>query len=113
MRRKSAAFAAVLALCAPLVASAHPDPAGDGVVDHAKATNAHHQHGGTGGHLPAGSANVRLVGKAAVNQDQPGRVADVGVFGDYAYLAAFWEPRCQKGGVYVFDIGDPTRPKQI
>ena len=110
--RRIAAFAAVLALCAPLTAGAHPDPVDDGLHS-AKSRNLHHQHGGTAGHLPAGSANVQLVGKAAVNQDQPGRVADVGVFGNYAYLGAFWEPSCQKGGVYVFDIGDLAKPKQI
>jgi hypothetical protein len=113
MRGRTAVLAALLILCAPLAAGAHPDPAGDGAVDNAKATHAHHQHGGTGGHLPATSQNARIVGKASINQDLPGRVADGGVFGNYAYLAAFWEPSCQKGGVYVFDIADPTSPKQI
>ena len=74
---------------------------------------AHDQHGGTEGHLPATSENVRLVGKANVNQDQEGRVGDVGVFGNYAYLAAYYQPRCQKGGVYVFNIKDPANPKQV
>src|ERR671919_947986 len=110
--RRLAAVAAVLALCAPLTAGAHPDPVDDGVHS-AKSRNPHHQHGGTAGHLPAGSANVRLVGKAAINQDQPGRVADVGAFGNYAYLAAFRDPKCQKGGAYVFDISDLAQPKQI
>ena len=113
MKSRIAVFAALLIACLPLAAGAHTDPAADGAIDNAKATHHHHQHGGDDGHLPASSENVRLVGKAAVNQDQPGRIADVGVFGDYAYLAAFWEPSCQKGGVYVFDIADPTKPKQI
>jgi hypothetical protein len=74
---------------------------------------AHDQHGGTEGHLDATSENVRLVGKANVNQDQEGRIGDVGVFGNYAYLAAYYQPRCQKGGVYVLDIKDPANPKQV
>lgn len=47
------------------------------------------------------------------NQDQEGRVADVGVHNGYAYLAAFSDPSCQKGGVYVFDIQNPAAPKQV
>jgi hypothetical protein len=85
----------------------------DGAYDNAVATHDHHQHGGEDGHLPATSENVDVVGKAAINQDQEGRVADVGVFGNYAYLAAFADPRCQKGGVYVFDIANVSQPKQV
>jgi hypothetical protein len=116
MRRRAVAGVAA-AFCVSLVAgagaSAAPKP-NDGVVDSGKEIHAHGQHGGTAGHLPAGSENVRLVGKQAINQDsQDGRIADVGVFGNYAYLGAFYEPKCQKGGVYVMDISDPTDPKQI
>lgn len=76
----------------------------DGIIDNAESTHAHdHQHGGEHGHLPAAGSNVRVVGKAAINQDTEGRVADVGVHNGYAYLAAFSDPSCQKGGVYVFD----------
>ncbi len=111
------AAAAALSLTMTGIAVADPAPMAavddDGVLDSGVDTNRHHQHGGSDGHLPPTSQNVRLVGKAAVNQDLPGRVADVGVFGNYAYLAAFWEPNCQKGGVYVFDIADVTKPKQI
>jgi hypothetical protein len=53
------------------------------------------------------------VGKARINQDLEGRVADVGVLGNYAYLAAWSAPDCQKGGVYVMDISNPAAPKQI
>jgi hypothetical protein len=121
-RRWSAPLAAAAALILAMSGSAAAEfragsTAGsafdDGVLDSAVDTHHHHQHGGIEGHLPATSHNVRLVGKAAVNQDLPGRVADVGVFGNYAYLAAFWEPSCQKGGVYVFDIADVAKPKQI
>lgn len=102
-----------LAIAAPVGAV---DPIDDGAVPIASDAEAHHahdQHGGDAGHLPPSQLNVELVGKSRVNQDQEGRVADVGVLGNYAYLAAWSAPNCQKGGVYVFDINDPTRPKQI
>ena len=119
MRRTT--FHRAMALCAVLgLAVASPvgaiDPIDDGalpIVSDAEAHHAHDQHGGDVGHLPASQLNVALVGKARVNQDQEGRVADVGVLGNYAYLAAWSSPNCQKGGVYVFDISNPAKPKQI
>lgn len=56
----------------------------------------HHRHGGLAGGLPQTSQNVKLVGKASVKKDAADRVADVAVFGDYAYLAAFRD-RLQEG----------------
>ena len=87
----------------------------EGVVDSAGEVHGHlhHQHGGADGHLPGSSKNVRLIGRMNINQDFEGRVSDVGVFGNYAYLGAFSEPDCQNGGVYVFDISNPAAPKQI
>lgn len=111
----AASLILVLALLTPASADAGPGEMRptDGAVDNAQATHAHDQHGGADGHLPATSSNVRVVGKMNINQDFPGRVADVGVFGDFAYLGAFFEPDCQKGGVYVFDIANPAAPKQV
>ncbi|MFC7614539.1 PA domain-containing protein [Actinokineospora soli] len=105
--------AAAITLVAPSAMAHDEIRSSDGAIDNAESTHVHHQHGGDHGHLPATSSNVRVVGKAAVNQDKEGRVADVGVHNGYAYLAAFSDPNCQKGGVYVFDIHDPTAPKQI
>ena len=87
----------------------------EGVIDSGAEVHGHvhHQHGGSAGHLPASSKNVQLIGKMNINQDFEGRVADVGVLGNYAYLGAFNERDCQKGGVYVFDISNPAAPKQI
>jgi len=104
-----------LALAIATPASA-VDPTEDGgvpIASDAEEHRIHDQHGGVDGHLPATSSNVELVGKMNINQDQAGRVADVGVLGDYAYIAAWAQPNCQKGGVYVFNISDPTKPKQI
>lgn len=92
------------------------EPFDDGAVPIAREDEANHdhaQHDGPDGHLPATDSNVDLIGKMNINQDQEGRVADVGVLGNYAYVAAWSAPRCQKGGVYVFDIGNPAKPKQI
>ncbi|HEX8780754.1 MAG TPA: PA domain-containing protein [Nocardioides sp.] len=106
------ALAGLLALGAN--AYAHDDgTVDDGVVDNAEATHGHHsQHGGDEGHLPATGANVSVVGRGVVNRGE-GRIADVGVFGGYAYLTAFRDPRCQQGGVHVMDIRDVTAPEQV
>jgi hypothetical protein len=92
------------------------EPFDDGAVPIPREDEAHHihaQHDGPDGHLPATDLNVDVVGRMRINQDQEGRVADVGVLGNYAYLAAWSAPNCQKGGVYVFDISKPSAPKQI
>ena len=86
----------------------------DGATDSAVvASHANHKHGGQAGHLPGSSKGLTLVGQMRINQDTEGRVADVAVWKDHAYLAAFNDGDCQKGGVYVFDIRDVTAPKQI
>ena len=72
-----------------------------------------HQHGGSEGHLPGSIQNVELVGQVRVHDAAPGRIADVGALGNYAYLAAFDEPECREGGVYVIDISDPRSPKEV
>ncbi len=89
--------------------------ADDGAINSAADVHGHThaQHGGGDGHLAAGSKNVKLIGKMNINQDFEGRVSDVGVHGNYAYLGAFAERDCQKGGVYVFDISNPAAPKQV
>ena len=81
----------------------------DGVTD---GTDTSLQHGGPGGHLPASSLNVELVGQVTVSGIVPGRIADVGVLGNYAYLAAFNQP-CGQGGVYIVDISDPSKPTEV
>lgn len=88
-----------------------------GLTPAAGAYEAEHpgQHGGTGGHLPGSSENVELVGRLELTTDE-GRIADVFAFGNFAYLGAYLEGdplNCQNGGVYVVDISDPSRPKQV
>jgi hypothetical protein len=103
---------------APAAAGAGPrdqrHATSDGVADTPVEAHAllDHQHGGTGGHLPASSLNVELVGQVTVSNIVPGRISDVGVLGNYAYLGAFNQP-CGSGGVYVVDISDPTAPTEV
>ena len=76
------------------------------------AVGGHAQHGEIGGHLPASSANVELVGKVRLSGVVPGRISDVGTLGDYAYLGAYNEP-CGSGGVYIVDISNPASPVEV
>lgn len=89
----------------------------DGVLDSGKETHNHHyQHNEEEqGHIPSGSENVIEIGHLDLfeGEEQPGRIADVSAFGNYAYLTAFWEPECDRGGVYVVDIADPTAPELV
>jgi hypothetical protein len=86
----------------------------DGATDSAVvASHANHKHGGQDGHLPGSSSGLSLVGQMRINQDTEGRVADVAVHKGHAYVAAFNDGDCQKGGVYVFDIRTLTAPKQV
>ncbi len=106
------AIASVLALGAP--ASAHDgETSYDGAIDNAKVTHDHHQHGGDTGHLPASSENVELVSKLPLSRVVPGKIADVGVFKGYAYLAAWGGETCKNNGVHVVDINDPANPSEV
>lgn len=82
----------------------------DDVVDTPLEADA--QHGGVGGHLPASSKNVEVVGKLKLSGVVPGRISDVATLGDYAYLGAYNTP-CGQGGVYVVDISDPSSPTEV
>ena len=86
----------------------------DGTIDNAKSThNHHHQHGPDEGHLPATSANVQLVSQLELKNVVEDKIADVGVFGGYAYLAAWGGAECKYNGVHVVDIRNPAAPKEV
>lgn len=76
-----------------------------------------HQHGGTDGHLAASRKNVDLVGKLELSGQfgnvVPGQIADLAVYGDYAYLNSWAEETCTRGGFYVADISNPERPREV
>ncbi|MGA8986529.1 PA domain-containing protein [Aeromicrobium sp.] len=100
----------------PGLASGHPghDVTADGGVHaDAKARNSH-QHGETSGHLPASSTpNIDLVSKLKLKNVVPEKIADVGVLGDYAYLAAWGVVTCKYNGVHVVNIADVNNPKEV
>lgn len=112
-----------LAVAAALLLGAAPAAAhdevwvDDGVLDSGKETHNHHsqQHGEEEGHLPASSANVTKISNLDLfaDEEEPGRIADVSAYGNYAYLTAFWEPDCDRGGVYIVDISDPAAPEFV
>jgi hypothetical protein len=107
------ALAAAFALATIGTALAHDAASSsDGSIDNAKATHHHHQHGGDHGHLPATSSNVQLVSKLALKNVEPDKIADVGVFNGYAYLAAWGGASCRYNGVHVVDIRNPAAPRE-
>ena len=87
----------------------------DGAIDTGKETKHHdaQQHGEDQGHLPAKSNNVREIGHIDLFApgDEAGRIGDVSAKGNFAYLTHYREPTCERGGVQVVDISDPTSPK--
>jgi hypothetical protein len=73
------------------------------------------QHGTDEGHLyPQGtSSNVALVSKLKLKNVVPEKIADVGVFKGYAYLAAWGVVTCKYNGVHVVDVRNPASPKEV
>lgn len=117
MMTKRSGAAAGLTLC--LAAGLLP------LVASAATAGPDEKHGSTAGHLPPKVQNVRLVGEGRVTDRSTatppptglspleGRVADVAVSGNFAYLASFREPDCSDGGVYVMDITNPAAPTEV
>ena len=88
-----------------------PSPEDDGVVDAASAyetAGGPGQHGRIEGHLPPRRENVELVSKLRLTDVEDG-IADVTVFEDTAYLAAF-AGECGSSGVHIVDISDVENP---
>lgn len=80
------------------------------------------QHGDDEGHLIGTGewGKIQLVGQLTVSDAEPGLIADVTVFGDYAYLARWGGEECAgpegngvDGGVYVIDISDLENPREV
>ncbi|MDQ3463727.1 MAG: hypothetical protein M3500_03270, partial [Actinomycetota bacterium] len=88
-----------------------PSPDDDGIVDAASAYETAGdpgQHGRIEGHLPPRRENVELVSKLRLTGVEDG-IADVTVFEDTAYLAAF-RGECGSSGVHIVDISDVENP---
>ena len=90
-------------------------PEADGGLPHSDGGHDTHQHGATQGHLfPEGtSSNVQLVSKLPLKNVVPEKVADVGVFNGYAYVAAWGVVTCKYNGIHVVDIRNPATPKEV
>jgi hypothetical protein len=116
MRRRAllskVAIAAAAVLVATGVAAAAP-PISDGGIGAADGARDAQQHGASTGHLPATNANVELISKLKLKNVVPEKVADVGVFNGYAYLAAWGVVTCKYNGVHVVDIRDPQAPEEV
>jgi len=104
--------AASLAIAVGMASAAS---APDGAVSADDGARDTHQHGATAGHLlPQGSAqNVQLVSKLKLKNVVPEKIADVGVFNGYAYLAAWGVVTCKYNGVHVVDVRNPASPKEV
>jgi hypothetical protein len=95
-------------------ATGHVATFDDGAVDSGKETHAHDaQHGGEEGHIDVANYGLELVSKLGLKNVEPGKIADVGVLGNHAYLAAWGGQTCKYNGVHVVDISDVTAPKEI
>ncbi len=113
---KAAALSSALVLLAAGAAVAAPtEYVEDGAYDNAKATHGHdqHQHGGTAGHIDVDNYGIDLVSKLKLSRVSEGKIADVGVLKDTAYLAAWGGQTCKSNGVHVVDISDVTAPREI
>ncbi len=95
-------------------AFAHSEPESDGGIHADTRARDAHQHGDTAGHLPAeDSGNIDVLSKLKLKNVEPEKVADVGVLGNYAYLAAWGVVTCKYNGVHVVDIADLENPKEV
>src|SRR6266508_4192397 len=118
LQRKRRPFTGVVVLTAVLCglsgpALAAPDP--DGGIAHSDGGHDTQQHGTNDGHLmPEGSsANVELVSRLGLRNVVPEKIADVGVFNGYAYLAAWGVVTCKYNGVHVVDVRNPASPNEV
>ncbi len=109
--------AALLAVASMSGAAAHSVAVDDGVIDSGKETHAHdtQQHGGDHGHLAAvGPTNgLTLLSRTRLKNVVEGKIADVGVLGSTAYLAAWGGQTCKANGVHVVDIADLRAPREM
>ncbi len=75
-----------------------------------------HQHGDNEGHLLPTRKNVRLVSKLSPTSQfgdiAEEQIADLSVFGGFAYLNSWADPTCTRGGTYVVDINRPAQPRE-
>lgn len=106
-------LAALVALLSASAGIAFAHPEHDGAIDAEDGALDLHQHGDGTGHLPATQENVSVVSKLRLQNAVPEKIADVGVFKGYAYLAAWGNVTCENNGVHVVDIRNPAAPQEV
>ena len=112
--RGLAGLGLALALTTSVTGAAFAHPDHDGGVTADDGARETQQHGGTDGHLEGSSTpNVEVVSKTRLKNVVPEKIADVGVLGDYAYLAAWGVVTCKYNGVHVVDISDVAAPEEV
>ena len=95
-------------------AFASAEPQGDGALPLSDGNGSAHQHGREDGHLKGSQDGpLELVSKTALKNVVPEKIADVGVLGDYAYLAAWGVVTCKYNGIHVVDISDVENPREV
>lgn len=108
------AMAVALATTAAGTAFAHPEGETDGGTHVGNKQRDARQHGENVGHLPgSNSGNIDVVSKLKLKNVVPEKIADVGVYKNYAYLAAWGVVTCKYNGVHVVDIKDVANPKEV
>ena len=116
-RYRFALFGMLAALVLAASAAARPDRFASQEMFPGEGVAQPMQHGMTEGHLPPVSQGVKLVGKAEVTNpsgaSNDGRVADVSAFGKFAFLTAFRDPTCERGGAHVIDMSNPKKPFEV
>ena len=102
-------------LFSTVVAFAHPDQFDDGEIDSGAEVHGrkHGQHGSTAGHITTDNYGVNLVSKLKLKNAEPEKIADVGVLGNFAYVAAWGVVTCKYNGIHVVNIADPARPREV
>jgi len=90
------------------------------------------ESGGSVQSLPPVSHNIDLIGELQVDTPDafkfdpatglpdpaqpdvmPGQIADLAVYKDVAYLNSWSDASCRRGGIFVVDISDLTKPRQV
>ncbi len=54
-----------------------------------------------------------MISKQGLKNVEAGGIADVSVYGNYAYLAAWGGETCKANGVHVVDISSVSKPRQV
>jgi hypothetical protein len=105
---------AVLLLAAAAPVAAHHEFTDDGTKQDNKHALHDFSHGGEGEHI-ASNVNYGLepLGNLAPAGIQDGRYTDVWSERHYAYLGSFEDPTCDRTGVFIMDIEDPSNPTLV